>query len=62
VTSSAPREGKGDREAVNPRLLADEHQGTPTKAAVAQKPSLAKTPKMAKQGAKGKTLDRGAER
>jgi hypothetical protein len=52
-------EGKGDREAVNSRLLADRHQGTPATAAVAHKPSLAKTSKMAKQGGKGKTLERG---
>ncbi|MET4592683.1 hypothetical protein [Arthrobacter sp. 754] len=52
-------EGKGDREAVNSRLLADKHQGTHPAAAVAQKPSLAKTSKMAKQGAKGRTLERG---
>ena len=52
-------EGKGDREAVNSRLLADKHQGAPATAAVAQKPSLAKTSKMAKQGGKGKTLERG---
>jgi hypothetical protein len=50
---------KGDREAVNSRLLADKHQGTPATAAVAQKPSLAKTSKMAKQGGKGKALERG---
>ena len=52
-------EGKGDREAVNSRLLADKHQGTRRPAAVAQKPSLAKTSKMAKQGGKGRTLERG---
>jgi colicin import membrane protein len=52
-------EGKGDREAVNSRLLADKHQGTPATAAVAQKPSLAKTSKMAGQGGKGKALERG---
>lgn len=52
-------EGKGDREAVNSRLLADKHQGAPATAAVAQKPSLALTAKIAKQGAKGKTLERG---
>ena len=52
-------EGKGDREAVNSRLLADKHQGTHPSAAVAQKPSLAKTSKMAKQGGKGRTLERG---
>lgn len=34
--------GKGDREAVSSRLLADKHQGTPPSAAVTQKPSLAK--------------------
>jgi hypothetical protein len=50
-------EGKGDREAVNSRLLADKHQGTPAPAAVAQKPSLAS--KMAKLGGKGKALERG---
>lgn len=52
-------EGKGDREAVISRLLADKHQGTHPSAAVAQKPSLAKTSKMAKQGGKGRTLERG---
>lgn len=52
-------EGKGDREAVNSRLLADKHQGTPPTAVVAQKPSLAKTSKMTKQGGKDKTLERG---
>ncbi|SFU11542.1 hypothetical protein [Arthrobacter sp. ov118] len=52
-------EGKGDREAVNSRLLADKHQGTPPTAAVTQKPSLAGTSKMAKQTGKGKTLERG---
>lgn len=56
-------EGKGDREAVNSRLLADKHQGTHPAAAVAQKPSLAKTSKMAKLGGKGRTLERdGLER
>jgi colicin import membrane protein len=52
-------EGKCDREAVNARLLADKHQGTHPSAAIAQKPSLAKTSKMAKQGGKGRTLERG---
>jgi hypothetical protein len=52
-------EGKGDREAVNSRLLADKHQGAPPTAAVANKPSLAKTSKIAKHGGKGKTLERG---
>lgn len=52
-------EGKGDRESVNSRLLADKQQGTPATAAVAQKPSLARTSKMARQGGKGKTLERG---
>lgn len=52
-------EGKGDREAVNSRLLADKHQGTHPAAAVSQKPSLAKTSKMAKQGGKGRLLERG---
>lgn len=52
-------EGKGDREAVNSRLLADKHQGAPAATAVTQKPLLAKTSKMARQGGKGKTLERG---
>jgi colicin import membrane protein len=52
-------EGKVDREAVNSRLLADKHQGTPAASAVTQKPSLAKTSKMARQGGKGQTLERG---
>ncbi|CAN7546800.1 hypothetical protein LJR013_003908 [Pseudarthrobacter oxydans] len=52
-------DGKGDREAVNSRLLADKHQGMPAAAAVAQKPSLAKTSKKAKQGGQAKTLERG---
>jgi hypothetical protein len=52
-------EGKGDREAVNSRLLADKHQGAPATAAITHKPSLAKTSKMAKQGGKGKALERG---
>ncbi len=52
-------EGKADREAVNSRLLADRHQGAPARAAVAQKPSLARTTKMAKQAGKGKTLEHG---
>jgi hypothetical protein len=56
-------EGKGDREAVNSRLLADKHQGTPATAAVAHKPSLTKTAKIATQGSRGKTLERrGLER
>ncbi|TNB67267.1 hypothetical protein FHJ30_21100 [Arthrobacter sp. BB-1] len=52
-------EGKGDREAVNSRLLADKHQGTPATAAVALKPSLSKTSKMTKQSGKEKILERG---
>jgi hypothetical protein len=52
-------EGKGDREAVNSRLLADKHQGVPATAAVASKPSLAKTLKIAKQGGHSKTVERG---
>jgi colicin import membrane protein len=52
-------EGKGDREAVNSRLLADKHQGSPANDAVAQKPSLARTSRMAKQSGTGKTLERG---
>lgn len=52
-------EGKGDREAVNSRLLADKHQGVPATAAVAHKPSLARTSKIAKQIGKGKALERG---
>jgi hypothetical protein len=52
-------EGKGDREAVNSRLLADKHQGTPAVAAVAHKPTLVRTSKMAKLGGMGRTLERG---
>jgi hypothetical protein len=52
-------EDKGDREAVKARLLAEKHQGTHPSAAVAQKPSLANTSKMAKQNSKGRTLERG---
>jgi len=52
-------EGKGDREAVNSRLLADKHQGTPATAAVTQQPSLAKTSKLAKRAGIGRTLERG---
>ncbi|NUU33392.1 hypothetical protein [Arthrobacter sp. C9C5] len=52
-------EGKGDREAVNARLLADKHQGTHPSAAVAQKPAVAKTSKMAKQSGTGQTLELG---
>jgi colicin import membrane protein len=56
-------EGKGDREAVNSRLLADKHQGTHPAAAVAQKPSLPKTSNMAKQSGRARTLERrGLER
>jgi colicin import membrane protein len=56
-------QGKGDREAVNARLLADKYQGTPATAAVAQNSSLAKTSKMGKQSGKGKPLERvGLER
>jgi colicin import membrane protein len=52
-------EGKGDREAVNSRLLADKHQGTRPAAAVEEKPSLAKTPKTTQRGGQGMTLERG---
>jgi hypothetical protein len=52
-------EGNGDREAVNSRLLAHKHQGTPPTAAAAQKPSWVKTSKMAKPDSKGMTLERG---
>jgi hypothetical protein len=52
-------EGKGDREAVNSRLLADKHQGAPATAAVAHKPSLARTARVGAQGSKGRTLERG---
>jgi hypothetical protein len=52
-------EGKGDREAVTSRLLADKHQGTHPSAAVAQRPSLVKSSKMASRGGKGRTLERG---
>jgi hypothetical protein len=52
-------EGKGDREAVNSRLLADIYQAAPATAAVAHKPTLARTSKMTKLGGMGKTLERG---
>jgi uncharacterized protein (DUF2147 family) len=52
-------EGKGDREAVNSWLLADKHDGTQPAAAIAQEPSLAKSSKSAKQGGKGRMLERG---
>jgi hypothetical protein len=52
-------EGKGDREAVNSRLLADRHQSTPATAAVARKPLFHKASNTASLGGKGKTLDRG---
>jgi len=52
-------EGKGDREAVSSRLLADKHQGTHPSAVIAQKPSLAQTSKTAKQSSKGRTLEPG---
>jgi hypothetical protein len=54
--------GKGDREAVYSRFQADKHQGTHPAAAVAQKPSLAKTSKMARQASSGRTLGGGLER
>lgn len=59
LAESLEGKGKGDREAANSRLLADKHQATPATAAVAQKPLLARTSKMAKQGSQGKTLERG---
>jgi hypothetical protein len=52
-------EGKGDREAVNSRLLADKYEGTHPSAAVAQKPSLAKASKITKRSGKDRTLERG---
>jgi hypothetical protein len=52
-------DGRGPYRRVNSRLLADKHQGTPATAAVAQKPSLAKTTRLAKQSGQGKTLERG---
>jgi hypothetical protein len=55
--------GKGAREAVSSRLLADKHQGASPTAAAAQKPSLAKTSKLATQRVQGKALERrGLER
>jgi hypothetical protein len=50
------REGKGAREAVDSRLLAAKHQGTPATEAVTQKPSLVRTSKTAKQGGKNRTV------
>ncbi|MGP4033642.1 hypothetical protein [Pseudarthrobacter sp. 1C304] len=52
-------EGKGDREAVNSRLLADKHQGTHPAGAVAQKPSGATTSRMAVKSGQDRTLQRG---
>jgi hypothetical protein len=46
-------DGRGPYRRVNSRLLADKHHGTPATAAVAQKPSLAKTTRLAKQSGKG---------
>ncbi|WP_400160503.1 hypothetical protein [Arthrobacter sp. BPSS-3] len=51
--------GRGDREAVISRLLADKHQGTHPSAAVAQKPSLARTSRTAELGGKGRPMERG---
>ncbi|KUM39302.1 MAG: hypothetical protein ABWY04_13935 [Arthrobacter sp.] len=52
-------EGKGDREAVKARLLADKHQGTHPHAAVATKPTAAKIARMGTASGKGRTLERG---
>ncbi|MHA7224233.1 hypothetical protein ACX80S_18290 [Arthrobacter sp. RHLT1-20] len=52
-------EGKGDREAVKARLLADKHQGTHPNAAVATRPKAVKTARMGTASRKGRTLERG---
>ena len=51
-------EGHPDREAVNARLMADRHQGTPPSAAVAAKATVGKTSKM-KSPSRGRTIERG---
>lgn len=51
-------EGHPDREAVNARLIADRHQGTPPSAAVKSKPTVGKTSKM-KSPIQGRAIERG---
>lgn len=55
---AANLENHPDREAVNARLVADRHQGTPPSAAVNSKPTVGKTSKM-KSPSRGRTNERG---
>lgn len=54
-------ESHPDREAVNARLMADRHQGTPPRAAVDSKPTVSKTSKMNPPSAE-RTIERGLGR
>ena len=47
------------REVLDQVVAGHKHQGTHPAAAVAREPSFSKTSKMAKQGGKGKALERG---
>lgn len=51
-------ENHPDREAVNARLVADRHQGTPPSAAVNSKPTVGRISKM-KSLSRGRTMERG---
>ncbi|MHA7277958.1 hypothetical protein ACX80O_15795 [Arthrobacter sp. Hz1] len=51
-------ENHPDREAVNARLMADRHQGTPPSAAVNSHPTVGKISKM-KSPVRGRTVERG---
>lgn len=55
---AASLEDHPDREAVNARLVADRHQGTPPSAAVQSKETAGKTSKM-KAPSRGRTIERG---
>ncbi len=51
-------ENHPDREAVNARLMADRHQGTPPSAALNSKPTVGRTPKAGSPN-RGRTIERG---
>ncbi|MBT1003912.1 hypothetical protein KIH31_15050 [Paenarthrobacter sp. DKR-5] len=51
-------EGRGDREAVTARLLADLHQGAPATGAVTQNPGLSGTSKVVHRNGKARGLER----
>ncbi|MFJ7751811.1 hypothetical protein ACIQXM_17875 [Arthrobacter sp. NPDC097144] len=55
-------DGHPDREAVNARLAADQHQGTPPSAAVSSKPTVGKTSLMKKPPAVSRPFERGLKR